>query len=166
MRSRACLRRLLLTLGGSHFDVTAFRNQLMEPSLNSPANHSVLPPQDLTASLFNDIGWGVSISSCTAASCDNCVRLQSLARRVFLTSVHSDWVHVRRSLRQVSSCDGDSKRVLQGQGRSILCVGRVPRVGRDVQLLRQRGEEWLQCCSCFVCNEFSGHQSAAMRPHV
>ena len=41
----------------SHFDVTAFRNQLMEPAINGDLTHSVLPPQDLTFKLLQDIGW-------------------------------------------------------------------------------------------------------------
>jgi hypothetical protein len=46
--------------GGSsvaHFDNTAFRNQLMEPAINGDLTQSVLPPQDLTFRLYQDIGW-------------------------------------------------------------------------------------------------------------
>ena len=43
----------------SHFDITMFRNQLMEPSINSDLTQSVLPPNDLTYRLFQDIGWEV-----------------------------------------------------------------------------------------------------------
>jgi hypothetical protein len=41
----------------SHFDVSASRNQLMEPSINSDLTQSVSPPIDLTLPLFQDIGW-------------------------------------------------------------------------------------------------------------
>jgi len=41
----------------SHFDVTAFRNQLMEPAINGDLTHSVLVPLDLTFKLLQDIGW-------------------------------------------------------------------------------------------------------------
>jgi hypothetical protein len=41
----------------SHYDVTAFRNQLMEPNINSDLTHSVIPPEDLTFPLLQDIGW-------------------------------------------------------------------------------------------------------------
>ncbi|MEP7101270.1 MAG: PA domain-containing protein [Burkholderiales bacterium] len=41
----------------SHYDVTAFRNQLMEPAINGDLTHSVLPPEDLTFRLLQDIGW-------------------------------------------------------------------------------------------------------------
>ncbi len=41
----------------SHWDTSAFPNQLMEPSINSDLTHSVKPPQDLTLPLLRDIGW-------------------------------------------------------------------------------------------------------------
>jgi hypothetical protein len=41
----------------SHFDTTATRNQLMEPSINGDLTQVVLPPIDLTFPLFQDIGW-------------------------------------------------------------------------------------------------------------
>lgn len=47
----------------SHWDTTAFPNQLMEPSINGDLTHSVNTPQDLTASLMKDIGWVITTSS-------------------------------------------------------------------------------------------------------
>ncbi len=41
----------------SHWDTTAFRNQLMEPAINSDLTHEVTAPQDLTFPLLKDIGW-------------------------------------------------------------------------------------------------------------
>jgi len=41
----------------SHWDTSAFRNQLMEPAINADLTHSVKPPEDLTLPLFRDIGW-------------------------------------------------------------------------------------------------------------
>ena len=41
----------------SHFDTTMFRNQLMEPAINGDLTQSVIPPQDLTFKLLQDIGW-------------------------------------------------------------------------------------------------------------
>jgi hypothetical protein len=41
----------------SHYDGVAFRNQLMEPAINTDLTASVTPPEDLTTSLFTDIGW-------------------------------------------------------------------------------------------------------------
>jgi len=41
----------------SHWDISAFPNQLMEPAINSDLTHQVTPPQDLTFRLLQDIGW-------------------------------------------------------------------------------------------------------------
>lgn len=41
----------------SHFDSTAFRNLLMEPSINADLLHAIAPPFDLTFTLFKEIGW-------------------------------------------------------------------------------------------------------------
>ncbi|MEO7338685.1 MAG: PA domain-containing protein, partial [Caldimonas sp.] len=41
----------------SHWDVSAFPNLLMEPAINGDLTHSVIPPQDLTFRLLQDIGW-------------------------------------------------------------------------------------------------------------
>lgn len=41
----------------SHWDQSAFRNQLMEPNINADLTQSVKPPQDLTLPMFRDIGW-------------------------------------------------------------------------------------------------------------
>jgi hypothetical protein len=44
----------------SHWDTSAYPNQLMEPSINGDLTHSVNIPQDLTTSLLQDIGWVVT----------------------------------------------------------------------------------------------------------
>jgi hypothetical protein len=41
----------------SHFDTSAFPNQLMEPAINADLTHNVDLPNDLTMSLLKDIGW-------------------------------------------------------------------------------------------------------------
>jgi hypothetical protein len=41
----------------SHWDTSAFPNQLMEPNISSDLSHSVTLPKDLTFSLLKDIGW-------------------------------------------------------------------------------------------------------------
>jgi hypothetical protein len=41
----------------SHYDVSAFPNQLMEPAINGDLTHEVTPPNDLTYPLLKDIGW-------------------------------------------------------------------------------------------------------------
>ena len=44
----------------SHWDTSAFPNQLMEPSINSDLTHEITPPNDLTFSQLRDIGWVAS----------------------------------------------------------------------------------------------------------
>ncbi|MCI0402113.1 MAG: peptidase [Acidobacteria bacterium] len=41
----------------SHWDTSAFPNQLMEPAVNADLTHSVDVPQDLTLREMTDIGW-------------------------------------------------------------------------------------------------------------
>lgn len=41
----------------SHWDTSAFPNQLMEPAINGDLTHEVSPPRDLTFPLLKDIGW-------------------------------------------------------------------------------------------------------------
>jgi hypothetical protein len=41
----------------SHWDVSAFPNLLMEPSINADLTTLLVPPKDLTVPLFKDIGW-------------------------------------------------------------------------------------------------------------
>jgi hypothetical protein len=41
----------------SHYDTSAFPNQLMEPAINGDLTHAVTPPADLTFPLLQDIGW-------------------------------------------------------------------------------------------------------------
>ncbi|HEY1091701.1 MAG TPA: peptidase, partial [Burkholderiaceae bacterium] len=41
----------------SHFDRTMFRNQLMEPNISNDLTQSLIPPQDMTFRLLQDIGW-------------------------------------------------------------------------------------------------------------
>ena len=41
----------------SHWDTSAFPNQLMEPNISDDLTHSVTPPQDLTFALLRDVGW-------------------------------------------------------------------------------------------------------------
>jgi hypothetical protein len=41
----------------SHYNTSAQRNQLMEPSINADLTHSLTTPIDLTLELLKDIGW-------------------------------------------------------------------------------------------------------------
>jgi hypothetical protein len=53
----------------SHWNTTAFPNQLMEPAINGDLTHSVMPPQDLTLSLLRDIGWCSGCPDLTPSPC-------------------------------------------------------------------------------------------------
>ena len=47
-------------IGGSstsHFDVSSFRNVLMEPNITGNLTHSVKAPEDLTLAQLRDVGW-------------------------------------------------------------------------------------------------------------
>jgi PA domain-containing protein len=41
----------------SHYDTVAFKNLLMEPSINADLMHQVKAPDDLTLELLRDVGW-------------------------------------------------------------------------------------------------------------
>jgi len=41
----------------SHYDITNFPNQLMEPAINGDLTHDLIPPNDMTYTLLKDIGW-------------------------------------------------------------------------------------------------------------
>jgi hypothetical protein len=45
----------------SHWDVSAFPNQLMEPSISGDLTHNVITPSDMTFSQMQDIGWVASV---------------------------------------------------------------------------------------------------------
>jgi hypothetical protein len=47
----------------SHWDTTVFPNQLMEPDISGDLTHSVMPPQDLTFSLLQDVGWSGAVAA-------------------------------------------------------------------------------------------------------
>ena len=52
--------------GGSsvaHWDSSALRNQLMEPNNSGDLLHAVVPPTDLTYSLFRDLGWNTGAAA-------------------------------------------------------------------------------------------------------
>ena len=44
----------------SHWDVSAFPNQLMEPNINADLTHNVVVPTDLTFAQLSDVGWVTS----------------------------------------------------------------------------------------------------------
>ncbi|MDR7135303.1 hypothetical protein J2X06_002512 [Lysobacter niastensis] len=59
-QDRALMYTPAIFAGGSsvsHWDTTATRNQLMEPSISADLTHSVDVPQDLTLAQMRDMGW-------------------------------------------------------------------------------------------------------------
>ena len=44
----------------SHWDLSLLPNQVMEPNIAGDLLHVVVPPRDLTYSLFRDLGWNTS----------------------------------------------------------------------------------------------------------
>ncbi|HET7437357.1 MAG TPA: thrombospondin type 3 repeat-containing protein [Thermoanaerobaculia bacterium] len=57
----------------SHWDVTATRNQLMEPNINANLTHNVTPPYDLTLPMLRDLGWYADADNdLVEDSADNC----------------------------------------------------------------------------------------------
>lgn len=44
----------------SHWDITEYPNQLMEPSITGDLTHSVAPTLDLTTSMLRDVGWSAN----------------------------------------------------------------------------------------------------------
>ncbi|MFN2491287.1 MAG: PA domain-containing protein [Pyrinomonadaceae bacterium] len=44
----------------SHWDVTEYPNQLMEPNISGDLTHSLAPTLDLTTSLLRDLGWSAN----------------------------------------------------------------------------------------------------------
>jgi hypothetical protein len=78
----------------SHWDVTLFPNQLMEPNINGDLTHSTDTPQDLTAALLRDIGWTI-INTTPANTVQFAIASQSLNETPNATA-HAD-VLVTRS---------------------------------------------------------------------
>jgi Calx-beta domain/PA domain len=74
----------------SHWDESMFPNQLMEPFNTRDLTHAVKPPQDLTLSLFRDIGW-TAVGSTPAAS------IQVVTPAAVSENVGSMQVHVTRT---------------------------------------------------------------------
>ncbi|HKO95918.1 MAG TPA: DUF4214 domain-containing protein [Pyrinomonadaceae bacterium] len=49
----------------SHWDRSGTPNQLMEPIISGNLTHNLAPPQDLTTSLFRDLGWSIAVPAPT-----------------------------------------------------------------------------------------------------
>ena len=98
----------------SHWDTSAFPNQLMEPSINGDLTHSVTTPRDLTTSLFQDIGWTTSttapantvqFSSSTASATETAGATTKLDLLVTRTGTTTSAATVNYSTNNVSASD-------------------------------------------------------------
>src|SRR5207248_10628461 len=65
----------------SHWDTSAFPNQLMEPSISGDLSHTVTNPKDLTTSLLKDIGWPTTNSVTTKT--DQTITVGALRHKPF-----------------------------------------------------------------------------------
>ena len=73
----------------SHWDTSAYPNQLMEPFINEDLTHSVKPPEDLTLPLLRDIGWFVDADlDGLSDSADTC-RFSDRRPTVFVAGVNT-----------------------------------------------------------------------------
>jgi hypothetical protein len=69
---------------GSHYDSIAFRNLLMEPSINPDLTHSVKAPEDLTLELFRDVGWFADVDLDGVADGTDCSAMSDFSPTVVI----------------------------------------------------------------------------------
>jgi hypothetical protein len=75
----------------SHWDTSAFPNQLMEPNISGDLSHTVTTPKDLTASLLKDIGWSINVAATpTVQLSASSYTVNEGAGRAFVTVTRSD----------------------------------------------------------------------------
>ena len=73
----------------AHFDRTATRNLLMEPSINLDLTHNLRAPDDLTVELMRDIGWFVDSDLDGRENKLDCAPRSDLRQTVFVRGVNS-----------------------------------------------------------------------------
>jgi hypothetical protein len=126
----------------SHYDAVAFRNQLMEPAINSDLTSSVQPAEDLTPEM-TDVGWfsdhdgvpdgrdsclgsaqtpTVEIQSCVSTApntvfSDGCRPSDKVAACAAAATNHGSFVscvaHLGNELKKAGIITGDQKGSLQ-----------------------------------------------------
>jgi hypothetical protein len=107
-------------IGGSsisHWDSIAFRNQLMEPSINPDLQHQLIPPYDLTLVHFRDMGWfldanldGLEDTTVIIGTCDSGSPNALLANGATLADQARRWYFQCQTYKnpgQVTKCFGD-----------------------------------------------------------
>jgi hypothetical protein len=128
----------------SHFDGIAFPNQLMEPAINSDLTSSVTPPEDLTTSLFTDIGWYADFDGVPDGK-DACIG-SDLRRTVFFgrcnTRVGNDLMTDGCSLAdRYSECDG------LRPGLYAACIAKKTAAFRKAKLIKPIEEIGILLCA-------------------
>jgi hypothetical protein len=73
----------------AHFDVSATKNLLMEPSINFDLTHNLRAPDDLTVELMRDIGWFVDSDLDGIENKLDCAPRSDLRQTVFVKGVNS-----------------------------------------------------------------------------
>ncbi len=118
----------------SHWDPVAFRNQLMEPSINADLTFSLTVPQDLTLSLFKDIGW-FSDADGVADGVDQC--LGSSREPTVVVGGNDSGVpnFVFTSGCRVSDFVQDCAASAANHGGFVTCVGDLGRALRSAGLI-------------------------------
>lgn len=73
----------------AHFDRTATKNLLMEPSINFDLTHNLRAPDDLTVELMRDIGWFVDSDLDGVENKQDCSPRSDSRQNVFVRGVNS-----------------------------------------------------------------------------
>lgn len=128
----------------SHFDGIAFPNQLMEPAINNDLTSSVTPPEDLTSSLFTDIGWYADFDG-VPDGMDSCIG-SDLRRTVFFgrcnTRAGNDLMANGCSLADsYSQCDG------KGPAGYAACIAKKTTEFRKAKLIKPIEEVGIILCA-------------------
>lgn len=128
----------------SHFDGIAFPNQLMEPAINNDLTSSVTPPEDLTSSLFTDIGWYADFDG-VPDGVDSCIG-SDLRRTVFFgrcnSRVGNDLMTDGCTLAdRYSECDG------KNVGAYAACVAKKTAQFRKAKLIKPIEEVGIILCA-------------------
>jgi PA domain-containing protein len=135
-------------IGGSsisHFESIASPNQLMEPAINPNLTSSVDTPQDLTTSLFTDIGWfsdqdGVpdGVDECIGSDIRATVRLGSCDSLVD-NVVSADGCSTSDIL---ARCNGG-----RNHGAYVSCIAHTGNDLRDAGRISDGGKSAIQSCA-------------------
>jgi len=128
----------------SHFDGIAFPNQLMEPAINNDLTSSVTPPEDLTSSLFTDIGWYADFDGVPDGT-DSCIG-SDLRRTVFFGRCNSragnDLMTDGCTLAdRYSECDGKTG------GAYAVCIAKKTDAFRKAKLIKPIEEVGILLCA-------------------